>query len=535
MKGSTVVILIILVIFGIACLQPVLADEQGADNVTASGDVVAGSGETTYSAEALVLATTATTAPTPTPYVPTGSFQISSSPSGASVWVDGVVQAGMTPITVTGLTQGNHWVELEKTGYEHWETQAYAQVGATTNIFANLVPGTSTTTVPTTAATTAQTTGATTAPTPATGNLQVVSNPSAARIYIDGSYRGITPAIISDLSTNWHTVVLNKSGYQTWTEQVYVWGGQTNNVLAVLVPGDDSDVTPTTTATATLSPTATTTTSPTNGYANSATFGIYSTPANATVYIDSVFRGYTPIVVTGLTQGLHAVKIQKTGYKTYNSNVYGQIGATTTIFTALIPGTDPTPSGGATTVTTIPTPSSPPHYGTLSVISWPINAAVYVDGISKGNTPVSLAGTLIGNHTVTVEKSGYKTWQTVATVTEGTITRVSAVLVANTTTSTSPTPTKTVVPTFPTPTKSPTATPTPVPSGNLMVMSNPGGASIYLDNVFKGDTPLIISSIPAGNHTVKVAMTGYEDWTSTVTIQKGTLTRVVANLVPEFL
>jgi hypothetical protein len=540
MKGSTVVILIILVIFGIACLQPVLADEQGADNSTTSDDVAAGSGETTYSAEALIVATAATTAPTPTPYVTTGSFQISSNPSGASVWVDGIVQAGMTPITVTGLTQGNHLVEVEKTGYQRWETQAYAQVGATTNIFANLVPGTSPTTVPTTTVTvTATTTGPTTVPTPATGNLQVTSNPPEAKIYIDGSYRGITPAIISDLSTGYHLVALNKTGYQTWMEQVYIWGGQTNNVLATLVPGNDSGVTPTTTATTTPSPTATTTTSPTNGYASSATFGIYSTPANATVYIDSVYQGKTPIVVTGLTQGFHTVKIQKTGYKTWETTAYGQIGATTTIFTALVPGADATPTGNttatATTATTIPTPSTPPHYGTLSVISFPTGAAVWIDGASKGLTPVNLAGTLVGNHTVKIEKTGYKTWQTVATVTEGNTTQVNAVLAPISLPNATPTATKTVAPTFPTPTKTLTPTPTPVPSGSLMVMSNPSGGSIYLDNVFKGDAPQIISSIPVGNHTVRVAVTGYENWTGTVNIQQGTLTRVIANLVPGFL
>ena len=543
MKGSTALILIILVIFGIACLQPVLADEQGADtvNATSPDDIVAGSEDMTYAANAIVAATTATTAPTPTPYVPTGSIQVSSNPTGASVVVDGV-SGMMTPIVITGLTQGYHKIEVEKIGYQHWESEVYVQVGATTNVFAGLIVGTGPTVTPTTVATTAvPTTGPTTDPTPAFGNLQIVSDPQAAKIYIDNAYRGITPGIISDITTGYHLVRLDKTGYHTWTEQVYVWGGETSQVLATLIPATtDTNVTPTgtttatVTATATVTPTATTT--QVDNYTASATFGIYSTPANASIYIDSVYRGETPRVITGLTQGTHTVKIQKTGYKTWQTTAYGQIGALTTIYTALAPGADATPTGNttgtATTATTIPTPSTPPYYGTLSVVSFPTGAAIWVDGVNKGLTPANLAGTLIGNHTVKLEKTGYKTWQTVATVTEGNTTRVNAELVPIPVPNASPTPTKTVAPTFPTPTKTPTPTQTPVPSGNLMVMSSPTGGSIYIDNVLKGDAPRIISDIPAGNHTVMVNLTGYESWKSTVNIQQGTLTRIVANLVP---
>ena len=259
MRISTAVILIILVIFGIACLQPVFADEQGADlNATSPDDIVAGSEDMTYAANAIVAATTATTAPTPTPYVPSGSIQVSSNPTGATVWVDGV-SSGMTPIVVTGLTQGTHNIEVEKTGYQHWESQVYVQVGATTNVFAGLVVGTSPTVSPTTTTTTTTvpTTGPTTNPTPAFGNLQIVSDPQAAKIYIDDAYRGITPGIISDITTGYHLVRLDKTGYHTWTDnQVYVWGGETSQVLATLIP-DDVTVTPTGTTTATVTATAT--------------------------------------------------------------------------------------------------------------------------------------------------------------------------------------------------------------------------------------------------------------------------------------
>jgi hypothetical protein len=538
MKGSIALILIILVIFGMACLQPVLADEQGADsvNVTSPEESVAGSGQVTYAANSFVAAT-ATTAPTPTPYIPTGSFQISSNPSGASVWVDGAF-AGMTPITVTGLTQGNHLVEVEKTGYMHWETQAYAQVGAITNIFAGLVAGTSPTKTPTTTVTTTPTvTGPTTVPTPAYGYLYVQSDPTEAKVYVDGTYRGITPMVISEATTGYHLVMVNKTGYQIWQEQVYVWGDKTSNVVANLVLVTSPTTVPTGTTTATTIPTTSPTTNPTpvNNYASSATFGIYSNPTGASIYIDSVYQGVTPLVVTGLTQGTHTVKLQKTGYKTWQTTAYGQVGAITTLFAALEPGVDPTVTGTATVTTTIPTPSAPPLYGTLAVVSFPANASIWIDGVNKGTTPKVFSDTPVGNHTVKLEKTGYKTWQSVATVTQGNTTRIVAALVATVAPGTSPTTTKTPFPTVPTPTKTPTATPTPIPTGTLMVISFPTNASVYLDNAFKGYTPDILPGVQVGNHTVMITMANYEPWKTTVNVQKGTTTRIIANLVPGFV
>ena len=39
---------------------------------------------------------------------------------------------------------------------------------------------------------------------------------------------------------------------------------------------------------------------------------------------------------------------------------------------------------------------------------------------------------------------------------------------------------------------------------------------MYVDNVFRGYTPIYLSDIPAGQHTLLLQHTGYNDWTEYV-------------------
>lgn len=57
-----------------------------------------------------------------------------------------------------------------------------------------------------------------------------------------------------------------------------------------------------------------------------------------------------------------------------------------------------------------------------------------------------------------------------------------------------------------------TPTPTPTPSvGSISVTSIPSGANMYLDNAYKGLTPLTIDAVPNGNHIIVLRLDGYED------------------------
>ncbi len=76
-----------------------------------------------------------------------------------------------------------------------------------------------------------------------------------------------------------------------------------------------------------------------------------------------------------------------------------------------------------------------------------------------------------------------------------------------------------------------TAGPTPDTTGQISIGSIPGGAGVYLDNTYKGITPMVLSDIPAGSHTLMLRQTGYQGWTSTVNVVGGSYTQVSGTLI----
>ncbi|MFA7204490.1 MAG: PEGA domain-containing protein, partial [Candidatus Caldatribacteriota bacterium] len=69
-------------------------------------------------------------------------------------------------------------------------------------------------------------------------------------------------------------------------------------------------------------------------------------------------------------------------------------------------------------------------------------------------------------------------------------------------------------------------------NGSLSINSNPKGAAVYLDNDFKGNTPLDIKNLETGQYNLKMILAGYEDWNSTVVVLPVLTVRISADLVP---
>ncbi len=68
--------------------------------------------------------------------------------------------------------------------------------------------------------------------------------------------------------------------------------------------------------------------------------------------------------------------------------------------------------------------------------------------------------------------------------------------------------------------------------GRIVATSQPQGAKVYLDNVYRGTTPLNLDRVTAGQHRIKLAMAGYQDWSSYVSVSPSRTTTVSADLVP---
>ncbi len=77
-----------------------------------------------------------------------------------------------------------------------------------------------------------------------------------------------------------------------------------------------------------------------------------------------------------------------------------------------------------------------------------------------------------------------------------------------------------------------TPTPTPTPSyGSLSFTSIPPGADIYLDNAYKGFTPLTVNGVSNGNHVVVMRLDSYQDASRTVPVTGNSQT-IGITLVP---
>ncbi|QSZ67018.1 PEGA domain-containing protein [Methanofollis aquaemaris] len=232
--------------------------------------------------------------PIPTPPPPTtGTLSVSSSPSGAKVYVDGSYY-GRTPQQVHGLAAGTHNLEVRLDGYDTWSSSQRVRAGETTSVRADLNPHVS------------------------YGSLYITSSPSGAKVYLDGKYEGKTPRTITGVNEGRHYVELEEAGYQEWTGPVTVVAGQQTYVSATL----NSNPKPV-----------------------SGTIDVFSNPVGAYIYLDGEYQGRTypeGYVIIGVTPGTHTVTLKLTGYTDVSSSVNVNSGQESSVRMTLNPAV---PSG----------------------------------------------------------------------------------------------------------------------------------------------------------------------------------------------
>ncbi len=210
------------------------------------------------------------------------------------------------------------------------------------------------------------------------------------------------------------------------------------------------------------------------------TLGLDSNPADAAIWLDNLYYGTTPQNVGGLSEGIHSLTLKKAGYFDFTESIMISAGETTSMAPTMIQY------------------ASSSGFGDLQIRSNPAGAAVYVDGNYKGTTIASNALYVTqlnpGSYSVRVTLANYQPYTETAVVTAGRVSNIQANLVLV------------------------TPGPTPNLNGLMTVRSNPSGANIYLDNAFRGLTPLTLVDVPEGSHTVILKMNGYLDWQSSVNV-----------------
>ena len=450
-----------------------------------------------------------------------GLVRVTSTPGGALVYIDGTYR-GVTP---TGSVQPpaievdanlQHTVRLVKKGYQDYTTAFSVSAGQYRDVTATL---------------------ARIGPTSTVGTIAVRSSPGGARVYIDGTYYGMTPVQVgSPLSqavpAGTHRVSVEKDGYATYSTTITVISGQSTDVQATLTSDRaegaiqvstkpsgarvtlDHTVSQTAPATFTSVAPGTHTISATlDGYGEisgtiqvnpgqtaqatltlrpaSTSVGavrVQSIPPAANIYIDGIYRGSTPMTVSSLAAGDHTVLLRRSGYREYTTAVRVSAGGT------------------AELTTTLSALSSPG--GSVDVVSYPAGASVYLDDVYQGLTSpwdaLNIPNVAPGEHDLSLTLGGYYDYVTTVTVTSGRETSVVATL---------------------------TDRPEVNPNGQVAVASSPSGAGVYIDNAYRGITPLIVDDMRRGSHTILVRQAGYQDWATSVQVSEGETAQVSASLV----
>ena len=406
----------------------------------------------------------------------------------------------------------------------------YANVSTLPAVSSTLTP----TPTPTPTATAPPTPAPTPIPTPVPGSQKgyysVSSDPTGGSVLFDGTNYGLTPVTItvSTTATPDHTITVSKSGYQTWT-QFYSGNPVADQTISVF---------------ATLNPVVQT-----------GSIYVNSNPAGASAVLDNGYDQLTtPGTFNAVSTGWHNVQISKSGYLVYSTDIEVKSGSTSNVYASLVPYT---------------------QYGSLSVTSYPVGASLYVDTIYEGLTNQIVGNLAVGSHTVLLKKSGYKDFTQTATVNNGQTTAVSITLsplVSPTTgdldvsstpygasvylngaykgetrssgplyiTGLSPGAYSTVLRKSGYNDYSTTANivagttaqvaavlqPSSAPSttASAEIYSQPSGADVYINNAYKGVTPLSFDNVPIDatkTYSIELRLEGYKPYTDSGSISPG--------------
>jgi tetratricopeptide (TPR) repeat protein len=193
-----------------------------------------------------------------------GSVKIISKPDNAEIFVDGKKMAEKTPAEIS-LKQGSHVIEVAKNGYTNSKKTVQITRKKTQEISFSLEL------------------------TP--GILLINGNPVGAKVYINGEYKGISPINVN-LKQGKYKLKVSMEGFKDYTSDIAIESGKTKTISYSLL-------------------------------SSLGTLSISSNPTYASVYINGIFKGTTPLTFS-LPAGNYKVTLKKDCYNDYltTANVY---------------------------------------------------------------------------------------------------------------------------------------------------------------------------------------------------------------------
>ena len=251
---------------------------------------------------------------------------------------------------------------------------------------------------------------------PAFGSIKIASQPEAgAEVSLDGQTTGKkTPCTFEQVMAGEHTITLRREWYENYTGQVTLAEGEQKELNQVL----------------------------------KATYGNVKVTSNppADIYIDGLKKS-AGTWDGRLTVGIHSFEARKDKYSPSDQKYEVK-------------------SGKDLQVSLEPLP----RYGTVKIVTNPMDASIALDGKDMGTSPATLRNILIGDYKLTLTKKDYVTVAKTISITEGQTTEISETL----------------------------------PNGaQVSISSSPTGAQLIIDGVSSGSTPFN-GTLSYGSHNLKL-------------------------------
>jgi hypothetical protein len=257
-----------------------------------------------------------------------GNLKIITEPGGAEIFLDHQFK-GQSPAQLFDLPVGSYYLKLVKPGFvEHTQIVALRE-NESRLVSAKLTP---------------------------MACISIITNPTGCKILADDSLAGFSPVLALAVPPGFHRFKASKDGFVE-IEQIHsILAGQSDTLNLQLPPA--------------------------------ATLVVRTDPNEAEVWVNTLFKGRTPVTVRNLPPGPALLKLRHLRCLDYLTEISLLAGQTQTMAFNLTPRTS-----------------------SLLVESIPADAGVEVDGQPQGKTPLEVKNLAFGEHLVRVKKSGYSTYE----------------------------------------------------------------------------------------------------------------------------
>ena len=186
------------------------------------------------------------------------------------------------------------------------------------------------------------------------GDLEVKSEPSGAKVYLDGKEVGESPIVLSDISSGRHLIRVAKEGYESY-EVLEVVGVDRKEVMVNL-----------------------------KKVVREGGLVVQTEPSGAAVSINGRSVGRSPYEGKGLSPGIYRIRVTKEGFENWEKSELVEPGRKVEVLAQL-----------------------KAKEGDLEVRSEPPGGKVYLDGKYMGETPLYLPRIGLGRYSVLIVKEGY--------------------------------------------------------------------------------------------------------------------------------